>query len=132
MYCRLSLRCRAPRSPHVETQRLPVTPVIEGHPDLCVRRAIEQTGLARVLADGVGDRARCDPVVDLRPRATAVVRAPEMRLHVVDPQRVRGSVGGAGVEVAGLDVEDARPRLDHRRRYVPPRRTTVYRRLDVA
>src|SRR5439155_23450766 len=94
--------------------------------------AIELAGLARILANRGGIRARRYAVVDLRPRATAVVRAPEVRLHVVDPQRVRGGVGGAGVEVAGLDVEDARPWLDRRRRHVLPSRATVRRCLDVA
>ena len=61
-----------------------------------------------------------DAGVDLRPRLAAVVRAPEVRVEVVDAHRVRRRVRGERVEVARLDVEDARPRLDRRRRDVRP------------
>ena len=63
-----------------------------------------------------------DAGVDLRPRLAAVVRAIEVRLDVVEAQRVRRRVRRQRIEVPGLDVEDARPRLDRRRRHVGPRR----------
>ena len=105
-------------SRHVEAERPPTIPVIERHPDLCVGRRVEEPALARILAYRVGDRTRGDAVVDLGPGATAVVGAPEMRIVVVDAERVGGGVGGAIVEVAGFDVEDACPRFDRGRRHV--------------
>jgi hypothetical protein len=55
-----------------------------------------------------------------------------MRLDLVEAQRVGGGVGDQRIEVSRLDVEDARPRLDRRRRHVGPRRAAVARHLDVA
>ena len=117
---------------HVEPQRLPVIAVVERHPHLRVGGGVEQSLLPRILADRIRDRARRDAGVDLRPRLAAVVRAPEVRIEVVDAHRVRRGVRGERVEVAGLDVEDARPRLDLRRRDVRPLRAAVHRHLDVA
>ena len=97
---------------HVEPQRLPVIAVVERHPDLRVGRGVEQSLLPRIFADRVGRRAGRDAGVDLRPGLAAVVRAPEVRIEVVDAHGVRRRVRGQRVEVAGLDVEDARPRLD--------------------
>ena len=63
----------------------------ETHTCVSVAR-VEQALLARILADRVGDGARRDAGVDLRPRLAAVVRAPEVRVDVVEAQRVRGGV----------------------------------------
>ena len=52
-----------------------------------------------------------DAVVDLGPRLAAIVRAPEVRIHVVQAQRVGRGIRGLRVEVAGIHIEDARPRL---------------------
>ena len=49
---------------------------------------------ARILANRVRHAARRDAGVDLGPRLPAVVRAPEVRIHVVDPHRVRRGVRG--------------------------------------
>jgi hypothetical protein len=68
------------------------------------------------------------PVLILRPRLAAVVRAVEMRLDLVEAQRVGRGVRDQRVEVSRLDVEDARPRLDRRRvtlvHVMPPSRVT--------
>ena len=97
-----------------------------------VGRRVQQPFLARILANRVRDRAGRDAGVDLRPRLAAVVRAPEVRIHVVEAHRVRRGVRRELVEVAGVDVEDARPRLDRGRRDVRPLRAAVRRHLDDA
>ncbi len=111
---------------------LPVVAIVEGDPDLRVGGGVEQALLARVFADGVGDRAGGDAVVDLGPGLAAVVRAPEVRVHVVEAQGIGGGIGGLGVEVAGIHIEDAGPGLDLRRRDVGPFRAAVGSDLDEA
>ncbi len=117
---------------HVQPQRLPIGAVIKRDPDLCVCRGIEEPAYAAIFPDRVGDGVGRDAGVDLGPRPAAVVRAPEMRMHVVDAQRVRGGIGGQRIEVARLDVEDAGPRLNRGRGHVFPRRPAIQRHLDVA
>ena len=95
-------------------------------------------------------RRRADPsCADLREceLATAPGAMPLLiSVHVLPPScvrqkcglrsssrmRVRRGVRRERVEVAGIDVEDARPRLDLRRRDVRPLRAAVDRHLDVA
>ena len=95
-------------------QRLPVVAIIERNPDLRICRRVQQSLLARILTNGVCDRAWRDAVVDLSPALAAVVRAPEVRIEIVEAQRVGRGVRGAIVEVSCIDVENARPRLDRR------------------
>src|SRR6185437_10135575 len=92
----------------------------------------QQTALARIFANRVGRCAGRYPAVDLRPRLAAVVRAEEVWIRIIDAHRVRRDVRGAGVEVAGINVEDAGPRLDGRRGDVGPAHAAVGRHLDVA
>ena len=73
-----------------------------------------------------------DAVIDLGPGLAAVVGAPEVRVHVVEAQGVGGGVGRLGVEVAGIHVEDAGPRLDLRRGDVGPFGAAVGGDLDEA
>src|SRR6185437_7189588 len=97
---------------HVLAERVPVVAVIEGNPDLRVGGGVEEAFLAGIFADGVGDRAGGDAAVNLSPGLAAVVGAPEVRVHVVKAEGVGGSVGGQGIEMAGVHIENARPRLD--------------------
>ena len=79
---------------HIESERLPVIAVVERHPHLRIGRRVEQSSLTRIFADGVRHCARRDAVVDLGPGLAAIVRAPEMRVEIVDPHGVGGGVGG--------------------------------------
>src|SRR5207245_1465180 len=53
---------------HILAQRMPVIAIVKGDPDLSIGRGIEQTFLARILANGVRHGAAGDTVVDLGPR----------------------------------------------------------------
>ena len=117
---------------HVVAQRLPVIAVIKRHPDLGIGRSVEQPLLPGIFADRVGHRARSDAGVDLGPALAAIVGAPEVRIHVVDPHRVRRGVGGQRVEVAGVQIEDPGPRLDRRRGHIGPGGAPIGGNLDIA
>ena len=58
--------------------------------------------------------------------------APEMGIHVIDTHCVCCCVRGAIVKVTGLDVEDASPGFDLRRRHVAPVCAAVHGHLDIA
>ncbi len=117
---------------HVQAQRVPVVAVIEGNPDLGIGGSVQQTLLARILANRIGGRAARDAVHDLGPSLAAVVRAPQVRIHVVQAQRISSGVGRPGVEVAGVHVEDARPGFHRRGRDVGPLLAAVHGDLDQA
>ena len=117
---------------HVEPQRLPRLTLVERHPHLRVGCRVEESLLPRILADRVGRGAGGDALADLFPGLAAIVRPPEVRIGVVNAHGVRGRIRGKRVEVTGLDVEDARPRLDLGRRHVGPLRAAVHRHLDLA
>ena len=106
--------------------------VVERDPDLGVGRRVEKPASARIFANRVRHRAGGDAIVDLGPGAAAVVRAPEVRIVVVDTKRVRGGVRGAIIEMSRLDVEDARPGLDGGGRHVGPGHSGVRRCLNTA
>ena len=110
---------------HVEAEGVPVVAIVDGDPDLAVGGGIEQALLARVFADGVGDRAGRDAVVDFGPGLAAIVGAPEVRIHVVEAQGVSGGVGGFGGEVACVHVEDAGPGFHFGGRDVGPLQAAV-------
>ena len=118
---------------HVEPERPPVVAVVERHPHLHVGRRVEQPLLARILTDRVRRRRRgAMPVlISVHVLPPSCVRQ-KCGLSVVDAQRVRGRVRRHAVEVARLDVEDARPRLDRGRRDVRPLRAAVHRHLNDA
>src|SRR6185312_14753128 len=119
-------------SRHIEPERLPVIAVVERYPHLGFRRRIQQSLLVRILANRIRSSARRDAVVDLGPRLATIMRAPGMRIEVVDTHSIRRRISGLCIEVPRIDVEDARPWLDLRRRDVGPLRTTVRRNLNVA
>ena len=105
---------------HVEPQRIPVIAIVNGKPDLSVRRRVQQALLAWILPNRVGHRAWGDSIVDLSPGLATVVRPPQVRIHVIQTQRVRRRVGGLRIEVPGVHVEDSGPCLHRRRRDVGP------------
>ena len=117
---------------HVVPQRLPVIAIVKRHPHLRVGAGVEQSGLPGIFADGIGDGAARDAGVDLGPGLAAIVRAIEVRRDLVEAQRVGRRIGDQRIEVAGLDVKNACPRLDRRRRDVGPRDARIPRDLDVA
>ena len=117
---------------HVDLERLPMISVVVREPHLRIRRRIEEALLSRIFANGIRDRTGCDSRVNLGPAFSAIVRPPEMRIHIIQAQRVRGCIGGTVVEVPGVDVEDARPRLDLWRRDVAPLRAAIHGHLYVA
>ena len=106
--------------------------VVERHPHLHVGARVQQPLLPRIFADRVRDRAGANAGIDVGPGLSAIVCAPEMRVQVIDPQRVRGRVCGQPVEMPRINVEDAGPRLDRRRRHVRPARAAIHRDLNVA
>ena len=117
---------------HVVAQRLPVVAVVIRHPHLHVGAGVEHALLPRILANGVRRGAAGDAGVDLRPRLAAVVRAPEVRVLVIQAQRIGRDVRRELVKVPGVHVVDARERLHGRRRHVGPLRAAIHGHLDVA
>ena len=110
----------------------PVIAIVNRNPDLRIGSRIQQTFLARVFANRVRHGAGSDAVIDLVPRLPAIVRAPEMRIHVVEPQRVRGGVSRLRIEMPRLHIEDAGPRLHLRWCNVGPLRAAIDRELNHA
>ena len=99
--------------------------IIERHVDLALGAGEQQTFALRILAHGIDRRAVGNAVGDRGPGPAAVVRAVDVRPHVVEPQRVDRGVGGLRVEVAGVDDRHLHERLQLRRRDVVPRRAAV-------
>src|SRR6202046_292726 len=109
---------------------MPMVAVVERDPNLGISRSIKETFLNRILADGVSHRAAVDAAVDLRPCLAAIVGAPQVRVHVIEPQGVGGGVCRRGVEVARVHVKDAGPWLNLRRSDIGPMRAAVGGELD--
>ena len=105
---------------HVKSQRLPVVAVIEGDVYLGFSACVEQAFAFGVFADGAGRCAVGNAVVDLLPGLAAIVGAEEVRAHVVEAQGVDCGVGGLGVEVTGVHVEDLPEGLQLRWGHVVP------------
>ena len=82
--------------------------------DLALGAGEQQALRLRILAHHVDRRAVGNAVDDLGPRLAAVVRAENVRAHVVEAQRVDGGVGGERVEVAGVEDRDLHPRPELR------------------
>ena len=120
------------RGGHVQAQRLPVVAVVERHVDVRFGAREEQPLLLDVFPDGAERRAGGDAVHDLRPRRAAVVRAEEMRVLVVDAQRVDRRVGRERIEAPGLHHEDLPVGADLFRRHVLPVQSSVPRHRDDA
>ena len=97
------------RGRHVQPQRLPVRRRrrTTHRPPL---GAGEQQALAlRILAHGVHRLAGRNACHDLRPGLAAVVRAVDVRAHVVEAERVDRRVGGQRVEPSRVDDRHLRP-----------------------
>ena len=96
---------------HVQPQRLPALAVVEAR-----RRrprsvpAKSRPAPHRVLAHGVDEPPSGRPRDDLRPGLAAVARAVDVRPQVVEAEGVDRRVGGAGVEVRGVEQRDLAPR----------------------
>ena len=97
---------------HVVPERLPVIAIVERDPHLRIGPGKQQPRLPRVFTNRVRNGVGGDPRIDFRPRLAAIARAIEVRLDLVEAQRVGGGVGDERVEVPRLDIEDARPGLD--------------------
>src|SRR5579862_3257047 len=111
---------------------MPVVAIVEGYPDLSIGGRVQQPLFTWIFADRVRDGSGGDAIVDLRPSLAAVVRAPEMWIHVIQAESVRGGVRGLRVKVAGIHVEDTCPGFDLRRSDVRPFRAAVERDLNQA
>jgi hypothetical protein len=114
---------------HVQPQRLPVLPIVERDEDFALGAGEEQSLALRILTHGVDRRAGGDAVGDRRPGLAAVMRAEDVRAHVVEPQRVDRGVRGLRVEVSRVDDRHLHERLQLRWSDVVPRRTAVGRCL---
>ena len=110
---------------HVQPQRLPVIAVVERHVDLRLRAGEQQTFALGILAHHADRRAARDAIDDLRPRLAAIMRAVDVRVHVVEAQRVDRRVRGQRVEPAGIDDEHLHERRQLRRRDVRPVQAAV-------
>ena len=117
---------------HVDAQRLPMIAVVERHPHLRVGGAVQQPLHLRIFTDGIGRCIARQSGADLGPGGAAVVRAIKVRTQIVEAERVRRDVGRTGVEMAGVDVVDARPRLERTWRHVFPRGAAVGRDLHLS
>src|SRR5580658_5360672 len=104
--------------------------VVEGNIDLRLSARIEQSLALWIFANGTGCRARANAVVDFGPRFAAVMRAEQVRTHIVETHRVNGRVGSLRVKVAGVHIEDLPERLQLRRSYIVPMRAGVGRGPD--
>ena len=93
------------RRRHVQPQRLPVVAIVERHVDLRLGSGEEQPLALRILAHDADRRAAGNAVDDLLPRLAAVVRAVDVRVHVVEPQRVHRRIRRERIEAAGIDRE---------------------------
>src|ERR1700722_1894063 len=109
---------------------MPMVAVVERDPNLSIGGRIEETFLTRIFADGVSHRAAIYAAVDLRPCLAAIVGAPQVWVHVIEPQGVGGGVCRRGVEVARVHVKDATPWLDLRRSDIGPMGAAVGGELD--
>src|SRR5438309_1573645 len=77
---------------------MPVVTVVKRNPHLCIGGGVEQALLARIFADGVGDGAGRDAVIDLRPRLLVTRSAAECErcapaVRTPAPPRGRGLPG---------------------------------------
>ena len=88
------------RGRHVQPQRLPVVAIVERDVDLRFRSGEEQPLALRILAHDADRRAAGNAVDDLLPRLAAVVRPVDVRVHVVEAERVDRGVGGQRIEAA--------------------------------
>ena len=80
---------------------------------------VEKTFLARVFADRIGGCSGRDAFIDFGPGGPTIVRAPEVRVEIIEPKGIRGNVGRLRIEVAGLHVEDSSPGFERRRDVIP-------------
>jgi hypothetical protein len=117
------------RRGHVEPQRLPVLAVVERHVDHALRRRVEKTLSERVFPDRVHGIVG-QPVHDLLPGLSAVVRPIDMCLEIIETEAVDGRVGREVVERRGVDQRHLAPRREGRRRHVRPRLPAVRRAVD--
>ena len=93
------------RRRHVQPQRLPVIAIVERDVDLRFGAGEEQSLALRILAHDADRRAAGNAGDDLLPRLAAVVGAVDVRVHVVEAQRVDRRVGGQRIEAARIDGE---------------------------
>ncbi len=117
---------------HVQSQRLPVVAVVERHVDLRFGSGEEQALPLRILADDADGRAARNAGDDLLPRLAAVVGPVDVRVHVVDPQRVDSRVRRQRIETSRIDDEHLHEVGDLRRRDVGPVQAAVGGRVDHA
>ncbi len=115
---------------HVQAQRLPVVPVVyrEVHGPLGAGK--EQPLPLRILLHRVDGLTRRDAGDDLRPRLPAVARPVDVRVQVVEAERVDRRVRPQRVGVRRVHDGHFCPRRQLRRRHVLPRLAGVTRDLD--
>ena len=99
-------RCRR----HIEPQRLPVIAVVERDINRPLRSGKQQSNPSCVLAHRVHILIRRNAVGNFGPALPAVARAIDVRMEIIQPQRVDRRVCSLGVGVARLDHRDFLPR----------------------
>src|SRR5947209_13568912 len=82
---------------HVQTKRLPVVTIVERDEDCALRACEEKTFALRVFTHDV-DWIVGQTFDNLSPSSSAVVRAKDVRAHIVEAYAVDGSVGRLIVE----------------------------------
>ena len=93
----------------IQLQGLPMIAVVERDPD-CVLRAGKQQPFAHgIFADCIDRTDFRQAGGDQLPCLTAVVRAVNVGLLVVDAEAAHGGVGGVVIEVRGADLRDFAP-----------------------
>src|ERR1700710_798662 len=78
-----------------------------------------------VFANSAGGRPVGYAVVDLLPSLATVVGAEQVRAHVVETERVYGSVSGLRVKMAGIHFKDLPERLQLGRGDIVPMRAGI-------
>ena len=104
--------------------------VIEREPDGALSARKEQAATLRIFLDRVGGRALLDPADDLGPVRSAVRRAVEMRIQVVQAERVHRGVRSICIKVRCVHDRDFRPRTHGGRRNVLPVLAVIARHLN--
>src|SRR4051794_32974866 len=99
--------------------------VVEGYVHATLGGRIEKSLSHRIFTNRTGRSRIVQTSVDFGPCCTAVVRPPEMRMHIVETERVDGGVHRLRVETARIHVEDFHPWLECRGRYVFPGHSAV-------
>src|SRR5438552_8642147 len=111
-------------------QGLPMIAVIKRHPYRCLGSGKKQAFASRILTDDIYRSVVRQPVDNLLPRLTSIVRPVNVRIKVVEPEAIDSCIDRIRIEVAGIKLRHLAPGREFWRRNVPPILSSIFGYLD--